>query len=357
MARLDRAAPDFHDVARLGGEAGARMAEPFSKICVFGSGAVGGFLAASLARAGVPVHAIARGPQLEAIRRHGLRILLNDGEFTANIAATDRPEDVGPQDLVLVAVKASTLSHAASMMKPLLHPKTVVVCFINGVPWWYFHAHGGPDDGRRLPPLDPNGVIWDTLRPERTIGGVIYCPCTVIAPGVVKVMDVGHRFEIGEPDGAISERLVSLSTVLRTAGLTVETRSRIRDDIWNKLVLNLATGPLAILSGSPQNRLHADPACAHAMRVVMQEGIAIAAAMGIQVTVDVESHLSRLAGSTHKPSILQDFERGRPMEVDALYTVPLEMARRNGVATPLFELLTSLVRMRAANSGLYVAEG
>jgi 2-dehydropantoate 2-reductase len=329
------------------------MAESFSKICVFGSGAVGSFLAGSLARAGLPVSAIARGAQLDAIQRHGLRILLNDGEFAANLAATDRPEELGPQDLILVATKAPSLSHAASMMKPLLHPKTVVVGFINGIPWWYFHAHGGPDDGRRLPLLDPQGVIWDTLRPERTIGGVIYCPCTVVSPGVVKVADAGHRFEIGEPDGTISERLSNVAAVLQSSGLTVETRSRIRENIWNKLVLNLATGPLAILSGSPQNKLHADPSCAHAMRAVMQESIAIAAAMGVQVSVDVEGHLSRMAASTHKPSILQDLERGRPMEVDALYTVPLDMAKRNGVATPLFELLTSLVRMRAANSGLY----
>lgn len=329
------------------------MAEPFSKICVFGSGAVGSFLAASLANAGLPVQAIARGPQLDAIRRQGLRILLSSGEFTANVAATDRPDDLGPQDLILVAVKAPTLSHAASMMKPLLHPKTVVVCFINGIPWWYFHAHGGADDGRRLPVLDPGGVIWDTLRPERTIGGVIYCPCAVIEPGTIKVANVGHRFEIGEPGGAISERLQDVAAVLRAAGLTVETRSHIRDDLWNKLTLNLATGPLAILSGSPQNKLHADPACASAMRVVMREGIAIAAAMGIRVTVDMEKHLSNMAMSTHKPSILQDLERGRPMEVDALYTVPLEMGKRNGVVTPLFELLTALVKLRAANTGLY----
>jgi 2-dehydropantoate 2-reductase len=329
------------------------MAEPFSRICVFGSGAVGSFLAASLARAGLQVHAIARGPHLDAIQRHGLRVLLHDSEFTANVAATDRPEDLGPQDLVLITVKAPTLSNAVSMMKPMLHPKTAVVCFINGIPWWYFHAHGGLDEGRRLPLLDPDGVIWDTLRPERTIGGVIYCPCNVVTPGVVKVMDAGHRFEIGEPNGAISERIKGIAAVLQASGLTVETRSRIRDDIWNKLVLNLATGPLSILSGSPQNKLHADPACAHAMRALMQEGIAIAAAMGIQVSVDVEGHLSRLAASTHKPSILQDLERSRPMEIDALYSLPLEMARRNGVATPLLELLTSLVRLRAANSGLY----
>jgi 2-dehydropantoate 2-reductase len=329
------------------------MAESVSRICVFGSGAVGSFLAGSLARAGLPVSAIARGPQLEAIRHNGLRILLNDGEFTAKVAATDNPEELGPQDLILVATKAPSLPHAASMMKPLLHPNTVVVGFINGIPWWYFHAHGSPDDGRRLPLLDPHGVIWDTLRPERTIGGVIYCPCTVVSPGVVKVTDAGHRFEIGEPDGTMSERLSTIAALLQSAGLTVETRSRIRENIWNKLVLNLATGPLAILSGSPQNKLHADPACAHAMRVVMQEGIAIATAMGVRVSVDVEKHLSFLAGSTHKPSILQDLERGRPMEVDALYTVPLEMARRNRVATPLFEVLTSLVRLRAANSGLY----
>jgi 2-dehydropantoate 2-reductase len=170
---------------------------------------------------------------------------------------------------------------------------------------------------------------------------------------VVKVSNVGHRFEIGEPNGTMSERLVNIAALLQSAGLTVETRSRIRENIWNKLVLNLATGPLAILSGSPQNKLHADPVCAHAMRVVMQEGIAIATSMGLQLSVDVEKHLSFLAGSSHKPSILQDLERGRPMEVDALYTVPLEMAKRNGVATPLFEILTSLVQLRAANSGLY----
>jgi 2-dehydropantoate 2-reductase len=329
------------------------MAEPLRRICVFGSGAVGSFLAASLARAGLPVHAIARGPQLDAIRRRGLRIVLQDGDFTAHVAATDRPEDIGPQDLILVTLKAPTLPDAAAMMKPLLHPKTVVVCFINGIPWWYFHAHGGPHEGRRLPSLDPGGVIWETLRPEGTIGGVVYCGCMVNEPGIIKVENVGHRFEIGEPDGALSERLRGIAAVLQNAGLTVDMRRRIRDDIWNKLVLNLASGPLAILSGATQKQLYGEPACVNAMRTVMQEGAAIAAAMGIRVAVDVEAHLARMAVSAHKPSILQDLERGRAMEIDALYTVPLQMAKRTGVATPQLELLSSLVRLRAANSGLY----
>ncbi len=329
------------------------MTEPCPKICVFGSGAVGSFLAASFARAELPAQVIARGPQLEAIRCRGLRILLRDGEFTAKVTATDRPEEIGPQDMLFVTLKAPTLPAAAAMMKPLLHPETTAVCFVNGIPWWYFHGHGGPEDSRRLPLLDPDGIIWETVGPERTIGGVVHCSCMVTEPGVVNVDNVGHRFEIGEPDGSMSERLQSVAAVLQAAGLTAHVQERIRDAIWNKLTLNLASGPLAILSGAPQRQLHSEPACVDAMRNAMREGSAIAAAMGTQVTVDVEGHLARLAVSTHKPSILQDLESGRAMEIDALYTVPLQMAKRNGVATPQLDLLASLVRLRAANSGLY----
>ncbi len=323
------------------------------KVCVVGLGAIGGHLAARLAKGGAAVSAVARGAQLETVRRAGLRVVSPDETLYADIAVSDDPAELGPQDAVVVAVKAPALPAIASSLAPLLRPDTPVVFATNGIPWWYFHAHGGPDDGTDLPLLDPGGVLRQTVGVHRTIGGVVYSACTVVEPGVVRVEHRGNRLVLGELDGSPSPRLDALAELLRAGGLTVEISERIRDVVWSKLLLNLGSGPLGVLTASAPKDFYAEAACQAATRQVVAEAAAVADALGCRVSGDADGQVRNGAKSGHKTSILQDLELGRPMEIDALYTVPLGMARAHGVATPTLDLLAALTRARARAAGLY----
>lgn len=323
------------------------------KVCIYGAGAIGGHLAARLHRGGADVAVIARGPHLEAIRKDGLHLHTRDDTFIAPVRAASDPAAIGPQDMVIVAVKAPGLATVADGIVPLLGPDTAVVFMLNGIPWWYFHGHGGPEDGQALPRLDPGGALQRTIGMDRVIGGVVYSACTVTAPGVVHVENVNNRFVLGEPDGRLSARLDALAQPLRAGGLTIDISPRIRDVIWDKLLRNLGSGPLGVLTASTPSAFYAEPACIDATRAVVAEALAIAAAMGCPVVADADQQIASIRNSAHKTSILQDLELGRPMEIDALYTVPLDMARARGIATPTLGLLAALTRARARAAGLY----
>lgn len=323
------------------------------RICVFGAGAVGGNFAACLAEGGATVSVVARGAHLAAIQSRGLILRGPNGVSHTHPAASEDPAELGPQDAVLVTVKAPALPDVAARIGPLLGPRTPVVFAMNGIPWWYFYAHGGALDGRRLPLLDPGDALWAAVGPERAIGGVIYAPCTVVEPGVIERSGGGNTLVLGEPDGSISDRLGAIAGPLRAGGVTVEVTAAIRDAIWRKLVLNLASGPLCVLSQSALSVMYQEPACAEAARRVMAEASAIASAMGCRAELDADAQIARSRALPHKPSMLQDIENGRPMEIDAWMTAPLEMARMTGVATPMLDMLAALVRLRAAAAGLY----
>lgn len=320
---------------------------------MFGAGAIGGHLAGRLAKGGAEVSLIARGAHLAAIRARGLRVETPDEVMEAHVPATDDPAAFGPQDVVIVAVKAPALPSVAASIAPLLGPDTPVAFVMNGIPWWYWHAHGGAQDGRALPLLDPGGALARAVGPRRVVGGVVYSACTVTAPGVVRVESSGGRLVLGEPDGAMSPRVEAMAAPLRAGGITVDVSPRIRDVVWGKLLLNLGSGPLGVLGAAAPRDFFAEPACREATRTVLAEAAALAAAMGCGVVPDVEGQIRQGARSGHKTSILQDLEAGRPMEIDALYTVPLQMAREAGVATPVLDLLAGLVRVRARAAGLY----
>ncbi len=325
------------------------------KVCVFGAGAIGGHLAARLFKGGADVSVIARGANLEAMRARGLRVHAPDGEIVAPVRAASDPADLGRQDAVLVTVKAPALPSVASSIGKLLGPDTPVVFAMNGIPWFYFHAEGGPHDGMRLERLDPGGALWTAIGPARAIAGVVYSACTVIEPGVVEVESARSRLVLGEPDGARSARTEALAEVLRAGGIVAEVSERIRDTIWAKLLLNLGGGPLAVLTGCPPSRYYAEEPCREATKRLLAEAAAIAAALGCRVSPDAEGQIRNGSKSDHKPSILQDLELGRPMEIDALHTVPLELARLHGVATPTLEMLAAMVRARAREAGLYAS--
>ena len=263
------------------------------------------------------------------------------------------PAELGPQDAVIVATKAPALPAVAAAIAPLLGPDTPVRFAMNGVPWWYFHHHGGTLDGRRLPLVDPDDAVWNAIGPQRALGGVVYSACSVTAPGEVQVDNATNRLVLGEPDGQITPRLQALAAALHDDGLRIDTTSEIRREIWAKLLMNLGSGPLAVLTQSAPEVYSREPACEAATRAVYAEGLAIATALGYPPVVDVDRALKFSRRMSHRPSILQDLDIGRPMEIAGLYLATLELARLVDVPTPTLDLLTALVKLRAAASGLY----
>ena len=323
------------------------------KICVYGAGAIGGHLAARLAKSGVETSVVARGAHLAAIRANGLTLQAPDLSGVFAVRASDDPAELGPQDAVLVTTKAPALPSVAAGIGPLLGPDTPVVFVMNGIPWWYFHAHGGAFDGHRMAGVDPGDTVWDRVGPSRAIGGVVYSACTVTAPGVIHVETKQSRLVLGEPDNKVSRRAAMIAQPLEEAGFRMAVSDRIRDAVWSKLLLNLTSGSLGILAQSGPMAIYNDPVCADAVRRIAAEGLAIATAMGCHPTSDVEKQLAHGRQLAHKPSIVQDLELGRPMEIAAMLAAPLELARMAGVATPTLDLMVALARIRARGAGLY----
>ncbi len=322
------------------------------RICVFGAGAIGGLLAGRLAQGGATVSVVARGTHLAAIRADGLTIRTAEGATLSRPSASADPRDLGVQDVVIVAVKAPALGSVAASIAPLLGPETPVIFAMNGIPWWYFQSHGGELDGKRLPRLDPNDRLWEAIEPMRVIGGVVYSFAEVKQPGVIAVGTAPGKLVMGETDGRPSSRAEAIAVILRKGGFEAEVTGRIRDRVWTKLLGNIASGPFAVLASAPTRDVLASPALERAARQVVREAASIAQAFGCDPG-DPEASLSGLLRSAHRPSVLQDLDLGRPMEIDSLYTIPIDFARMAGVATPMLDLLTALVTRRAQAAGLY----
>lgn len=324
------------------------------RLCVYGAGAVGGYLAGYLARGGAEVSVVARGAHLAAIQADGLRVETPDESLTVRVAASDDPASLGPQDAVLVTVKAPALPDVAARMAPLLGPDTPVAFVMNGIPWWYFHGLGGKRDGEAIPLLDPGGALARAVGARRALGGVFWPACLVPRPGVVRLLTgAGRGTSFGEPDGTLSPRLHALADAFRAAALPVTESDRIRALIWHKLVFNLSAGPMCVLTQGAVKVTHTEPALVAASRALLAEAMALAAAMGFPVDLDVEQVVATNTKLAHRPSILQDLEAGRRMEIDALYSVPLQMAETVGVPMPTLALLAGLIRVKAREKGLY----
>jgi 2-dehydropantoate 2-reductase len=326
------------------------------KVCIYGAGAIGGHLAARLAKGGAEVSIVARGAHLAAIKANGLVVHAHDGTHHLHPAASDDPAALGPQDAVVVTVKTPAHPAVAAGIAPLLGPTTPVVLVQNGIPWWYFDRHGGPHDGMRLAEADPGDAMRRAVGVERTIGGVVYSATEVLSPGVVKSEHGNIRLIVGEPDGQVSERAQAIAALVAAGGMPCPVSADIRTEIWCKLLGNLSSGPLCVLSGMGVRDVYADPLLREAGRRNAMEGQAIAAALGRIVP---DAVLDRVSGSNmaHKPSMLQDLELGRPMEIDTLLALPLKLARLAGVATPQLDLLVALVKQVARAKGLYPAIG
>jgi 2-dehydropantoate 2-reductase len=327
------------------------------KFAVVGAGAIGGYLGAKLALAGEEVTFIARNRNLEAIRANGFKLILEDGreEHAATAKAVQHMAEAGPQDVVLLTVKAHQVGDLLPDLRALFGPNTMVVTMINGIPWWYFHKLPGAHEGMGLDSVDPGGRLAAHIEPERIIGSVVYPAAELVAPGVVKLIE-GNRFTLGELDGSRSERISALSEVMMRAGFKAPVAKDIRSEIWVKLWGNLSFNPISALTHATLEDICRYPATRTLASRMMTEAQGVAEALGVRFKITLEQ---RIAGAeavgAHKTSMLQDVEHGRALELEALVGSVVELGRITGQPTPTIEAVyaaTSLLgRSLAAQQG------
>jgi 2-dehydropantoate 2-reductase len=296
---------------------------------------------------------IARGPHLAAMQASGILLRSEGQELRAHPRCVATAEEAGPQDYVLITLKAHSLPSAAPGMRPLLGPATAIVSAVNGVPWWYFHKLPGSFEEARVRSVDPDGSVWENLHPSRVIGCIIYPAAEVAEPGVIE-HTYGDRFTLGEPDGSRSARTSAFSEALIGAGFKAPIRPRIRDEIWVKLWGNLAFNPISALTGATLDVVTADPGQRGVARAMMTEAQAVAEKLGVRFAIDVDKRIAGAAEvGAHKTSMLQDLERGRPMEIDALLGAVVELAEMVEVPVPTCRTVLALVRARARTAGCH----
>jgi 2-dehydropantoate 2-reductase len=325
------------------------------KIAIFGAGAIGGMLGAKLCAAGADVTFVARGPHLAAMQENGVTLKTGGETITVHPRCVGRAEQAGVQDAVVVTLKAHALPAAAPDIAQMMGPDTALVTGINGVPYWYFYGLNGPWQDRVVHSVDPGGKLWRILPPACAIGCVVYPAAEVVAPGVIE-HTYGDRFILGEPDGSRSERIEALSRLIIGAGLKAPIRPRIRDEIWVKLWGNLTFNPVSALTGATLDRITGTAELRALCRTMMLEAQEVGEALGVRFGVSVDKRIEGAAEvGAHKTSMLQDLERGRPMEIDALLGAVVELGEVTGHNLPICRSVLALVRERARLSGCYTS--
>ena len=323
------------------------------KVCVFGAGAIGGYMATALVEGGADVSIVARGPHLAAIKDNGLRISIGEEEKSYQVQASDNAADLGPQDYVIIALKAHSVPPIVDKLASLIGPDTAVVTAMNGVPWWFFYNLTGEYENKQLETVDPGGKQWSLLGPERAIGCVVYPACEIDEPGLVRHID-GNKFTLGEPSGEKTERASILSKTMIAGGLKAPVRPKIRDEIWVKLWGNLCFNPVSALTGMTLEDMATDPAIRSLCRSMMLEAQDIGEKLGVRFAIDVDKRIEGAkAVGAHKTSMLQDLELGRPMEIDALVTAVQEMGLLVGTSTPTIDIVLALIQQKAKRAGCY----
>lgn len=323
------------------------------KICIYGAGAIGGYMAVMLKRGGADVSLIARGPHLQAIKDHGLTVRIDGEEIVEHMTASDDPAAIGPQDYVIVALKAHQAWETASALSPLLHDKTAVVTAQNGLPWWYFHGLDPAYANLRLQSVDPGNRQWNAIGPERVIGCTVYPAAEIVEPGVIQHI-YGNQFGLGEPDRSNSERVTNLASALEAGGLKARLYDDIRDDIWLKLWGNLCFNPISALTGATLDVVATEPGTRALARGMMLEAQEVAEHFGASFRVDVDRRINGAAKvGAHRTSMLQDASRGRPIELDALLTSVQEMGRLANFETPFIDSVLALAQQMGRVKGIY----
>jgi 2-dehydropantoate 2-reductase len=324
------------------------------RIVIAGAGAIGGYIGARLARAGADVVLFARGPHLRAMQERGLRVTSPEGDFAVRPQAAGDLASIGLADVVFLGVKAHSLTALAPQLPPLLGPDTVVVSTQNGVPWWYFQHHGGELDGLRLERVDPGGVIAAAIEPRRVVGSLAYFSTDVAEPGLIHHTE-GNRISFGEPDGTRSDRVRRIAEALIAAGFRCPVTPRFRHEIWVKLLGNVAFNPISALTGGTLEELVRHPDTSRLVREVMGETEAVAARLGIELPISIDQ---RMAGAekvgAHKTSMLQDFEAGRPMEIEAVVGAVVELGERLGVPMTATRAMYACVKVLDEHRGRHV---
>jgi 2-dehydropantoate 2-reductase len=323
------------------------------KICVYGAGAIGGYLGLMLKQGGADVSLIARGAHLAAIKKNGLKLLIGGEERSARLPATSNPAELGPQDYVIVALKAHQAWEAVEHMRPLLGPSTAVVTAQNGVPWWYFYGIEGRYENLRLRTVDPDDRQWNGIGPERAIGCTVYPATEIVAPGVIKHI-YGDRFGLGEPNRKESQRVKSLAAAMQEGGLKAKIEPEIRNDIWLKLWGNLCFNPISALTRATLDVTAVDPGTRMVARRMMEEAEKIARRIGASFRVDIERRINGAASvGAHRTSMLQDLEKGRPIELDALLTAVQEIGQLVNIETPTIDVVLALTKQMGRVAKVY----
>ena len=304
------------------------------RIAIAGAGAIGGYIGARLAKAGADVVLFARGPHLRAMQETGLRVVSPEGDFDVKPEAVGELSAIGHADVVILGVKAHAIAPLAPQLRPLFGPDTMVVSTQNGIPWWYFQNHPGDLDGLHLESVDPGGEIAKYIEPERVVGSLAYFATDIAEPGVIHHTE-GNRLTLGEPSGARTERLKALADVLIASGFRVPVTTRLRQEIWVKLLGNVAFNPISALTGGTLEELALHPEVSRAVREIMTEATAVAAKANVEIPISIDQRMAGAAKvGAHKTSMLQDYEAGRPMELDAIVGAVVELGDRLGVPVP-----------------------
>ncbi|MEH1874493.1 2-dehydropantoate 2-reductase [Nostoc sp.] len=320
------------------------------KICIVGAGAIGGYLGAKLALAGEEVTLIARGSHLEAIKKNGLKLLMADGssQIATPFLATSDIQVAGPQDVVILTVKAHSVPAIAPLLPALYNPHTMVVTAQNGVPWWYFRKYGGEYEGTQIQSVDRDGMIEANIGAERAIGCVVYPATEIIEPGVIKHIE-GDRFTLGEIDGTKTERIQLLAQSLKQAGFKAPIRNQIRTEIWIKLWGNVAFNPISALTGATLEDICRYPLTRELARQMMTETQAIAQNLGIKFGITLEQRINGAENvGAHKTSMLQDMEAGRATEIDAIVGAVAELGKLTQIPTPYIDAIYASVKLLEA---------
>ena len=308
-------------------------------------GAIGAYIGACMARAGYDVTLFARGPHLRAMQEHGVQVKSVEGDFVARPRIAGSLEEIGPVDVVLLGVKAHGLTQLAPQLAPVLGPDTTVVSTQNGIPWWYFQGFGGQWDGLRLERVDPGGVIASAIEARRVLGSIVYFSTEITAPGVIHHI-AGNRISLGEPDGSRSERCRRVAEALVKSGLRCPITSRIRHEIWVKVLGNASFNPVSALTRATLAQMVRDLGVCSLVRNIMREVEAVSGKLGMELPVSIDQ---RIAGAEkvgeHKTSMLQDLEAGRPMELEAIVGSVVELGERLGVPMPYTQTVYNCTKL------------
>ena len=326
-----------------------------TKICIFGAGAIGGYIAACLKKTDVAISLIARGPHKKAIEEKGLTLIKNGKSENFKFNVTDDPKKLGVQDYIFISVKAHSISNIVDTLSPMINEQTSIISAVNGLPWWYFYkANTGTDlDNKYIESVDPNGKIWNTFKPERAIGCVVYPACEITEPGVIKHNE-GERFSLGEPDGTKSERLKKIANLLIAGGLKVPQKKNLRDEIWIKLWGNCSFNPVSALTNTTLDQIGNDKELLKLVRKMMEECQLVGEKIGVKFNVSIDD---RIKGATsvigHKPSTTQDLNAGKSLEIDPIIGSIIEIGNKLKIETPTLKKINSRLKLKAENMGLY----